>query len=155
MRRGLGLAFVLMLRVQGYVVQPGDTCYGITSSQGLSLPQLIACNPFTFQSCDDLPGMLNTLNCFGSYKVQPDDTSCSVLASKFSMTLQSLINANPGLSCSSINPGVSILIPNSDSQTSGAGICGSAWGHVLRDHVFSRIEFASADRLQSVHLSIL
>eukprot|EP00475_Leptophrys_vorax_P027353 TRINITY_DN3901_c0_g1_i1.p1 TRINITY_DN3901_c0_g1~~TRINITY_DN3901_c0_g1_i1.p1 ORF type:complete len:399 (-),score=98.92 TRINITY_DN3901_c0_g1_i1:36-1232(-) len=99
-----------------YSVQSGDTCFGIISSQSLTLPQLIACNAGSFSSCDDLPNSLSVSYCYGIYTVQSGE-SCASIASKFSMTMANFVAANPAISCNNLQAGTSVTISTASSTT--------------------------------------
>ncbi|KIK60809.1 carbohydrate-binding module family 50 protein [Collybiopsis luxurians FD-317 M1] len=95
---------------QAYTVIQGDTCIAIADKLGITLAQLLGCNPQINAACSNLipDEQLATPSttcgpCITSYTVQPGDI-CVNIASEFGITLEELLCANPA-----INPGCTNL----------------------------------------------
>lgn len=103
-----------------YPVKPGDTLYAIAGFYNVSLDDLIEANPgidpyrlFVGQIIC-IPLATPPVTCLegqGDYAVQAGDTFYTI-AQKFNISLQELINANPGVNPNALLIGQIICIPD-------------------------------------------
>lgn len=102
-----------------YVVEPGDSLYGIARDQGISVRSLLDANGLTIDSVIlpgqrlELPGVPgSTADAPGaaSHRVEPGD-SLSAIASKYGVSLAALLSANSLRIDSVILPGQRLALP--------------------------------------------
>ena len=123
-----------------YQVCPGDTCASIASRYGTSVQALSALNPTincqapltsgqyicvpivyanvaTTTTSSPVVATASVASCTNYYQVNSGDTYASI-ASKCSISVQTLCSLNPSINCQSLTPGQYIRICNGSSQQS-------------------------------------
>ncbi|MBO8137203.1 MAG: LysM peptidoglycan-binding domain-containing protein [Desulfotomaculum sp.] len=101
-----------------YTIRPGDTFYSIARWYGVSLDDLIAANPgvdpdnLRVGQVICIPGVTPGKCPPGTrpYIIQRGDTFCSI-AKRYGITVQDLIDANPGVDPNNLQIGQTICIP--------------------------------------------
>ncbi|MHB1415873.1 MAG: LysM peptidoglycan-binding domain-containing protein [Chloroflexota bacterium] len=119
-----------------YVVQPGDTLYGISNQYGVE-PEAIAstnglANPDRLQvgqqlSIPGTSGSASAAPASGMYTVAPGDTLGGI-ADRFGVSLADLIAANGISDPSSLRVGLVLTIPGAASAAASAPATGSSGG---------------------------
>lgn len=99
-----------------YVVQQGDTLYRIARRFGINLTSLYSANPQISGQQYIYPGQLLQIPAPAArtYVVQPGD-SFYLIARKFSLPLDQLIEANPGVDPQRLYIGQTIVLPQGSS----------------------------------------
>ncbi|MBW7476157.1 LysM peptidoglycan-binding domain-containing protein [Paenibacillus oenotherae] len=95
-----------------YVVQPGDTLLRIARRFEVNAASLTAANPRISSELQLMPGLLLSipLQTVAVYCVQPGDTVIRV-AGAFSVSIQALVAANPGVDPRQLVPGQLLTVP--------------------------------------------
>ncbi|MGM0847204.1 MAG: D-alanyl-D-alanine carboxypeptidase family protein [Bacillota bacterium] len=127
-----------------YVVQPGDTLWGITQEYNISLDKLKSVNshlnPQYLQVGDvvQLPGGSaqpsnpdNDSDGSHSYVIQPGDTFWEIAESYDNVSVQELMAANPSYSATGLGVGDTITIPVEGSSDASSELVstGNVWIH--------------------------
>lgn len=100
-----------------YVVQPGDTFYRISQRFRISMEALIGANPQVETPGAIRPGEVLYIprRPTQQYVIQPGDTLFQI-AAKFGITVQQLIQANPGVRPEMLMPGQRLAIPPAEER---------------------------------------
>lgn len=103
-----------------YTIRPGDTLYRIARFYNVSLDDLIEANPgidpgrLFIGQIICIPLATPPVTCLegqGDYTVKPGDSFYSI-AQKFNVTVQELINANPGINPQALLIGQTVCVPD-------------------------------------------
>ncbi|MBO8163344.1 MAG: LysM peptidoglycan-binding domain-containing protein [Brevibacillus sp.] len=97
-----------------YVIRPGDTMYRIAQRFRISITALLAANPQIENPSQIVPGEIVYIprRTMRQYVVQPGDTLYRI-ARSFDISLQRLIEANPGVDPTRLQIGQVLTIPES------------------------------------------
>jgi len=100
-----------------YVVQPGDTLYRIAQRHRTTVTAILALNPQIEDPNYIVPGQIIVLPSrpYRQYVIQPGDTLYRI-AQLFGVTVEAIIEANPGIDPQSLQVARIINIPDAPSQ---------------------------------------